>query len=286
MNPIETVVALDPGYSGHASDVWLVKTASGEAVVRSSRWKDQPLNDFWWGLNSLFGIDPGNPIHFEAASKMLSEIPTIAAPNILSRAEINGRPYLVVEKMAGHPMKSFTDQPDELLRQFGIWLAQVHGSTYAHFGNLAGTKAIGIQHFHRHLARTMERLVARYYKDSPDFVAALNRLLPETERLPAPSNASSVLIDIDPSQFLADDGRITAIVDLEAYVLGPRELDFIALEYVFDRKASVPFTQGYESVLPVPDLSEVREVYRFFYRLIGVQGSVELDKWFAQPDLF
>jgi hypothetical protein len=47
--PIERITYLDPGYSGHASDVWLVKTAREERVVRSSRWTEAPTREFWWG---------------------------------------------------------------------------------------------------------------------------------------------------------------------------------------------------------------------------------------------
>lgn len=49
--PIERITYLDPGYSGHASDVWLVKTAREERIVRSSRWNEAPTREFWWGVS-------------------------------------------------------------------------------------------------------------------------------------------------------------------------------------------------------------------------------------------
>lgn len=47
--PIRSVQALSPGYDDHASDVWLVQTDTQENVVRASRMKGEPDNDFWWG---------------------------------------------------------------------------------------------------------------------------------------------------------------------------------------------------------------------------------------------
>lgn len=56
--PIERITYLDPGYSGHASDVWLVKTAREERVVRSSRWTEAPTREFWWGVSIYSGSIP------------------------------------------------------------------------------------------------------------------------------------------------------------------------------------------------------------------------------------
>ncbi|MBP1990566.1 hypothetical protein J2Z66_002172 [Paenibacillus eucommiae] len=76
---VEEVHALDPGYSGHASDVWLVKTSANEVIVRSSRLKEEPDNDFWWGCKFLFGVDPRSAIYIEKASGLLNKIATIPA---------------------------------------------------------------------------------------------------------------------------------------------------------------------------------------------------------------
>jgi hypothetical protein len=83
-----------------------------------------------------------------------------------------------------------------------------------------------------------------------------------------------------------DQGRLSAIVDVEAYVVGPRELDFIGLEYVLNPKAAGSFIRGYTEILDLPDLTRVRAVYRYLYRLLGVQGAVDLDRWLARPPLF
>ncbi|HZR43443.1 MAG TPA: hypothetical protein VFB12_25235 [Ktedonobacteraceae bacterium] len=94
------------------------------------------------------------------------------------------------------------------------------------------------------------------------------------------------MIDMDPTQFLTDGGRLTALVDTEAYAVGPCELDFIALEYVLDQRGAAALTKGYNTIRPLPDLSRVRSVYRYFCRLIGIQKKTDLETWMAQPVLF
>lgn len=94
------------------------------------------------------------------------------------------------------------------------------------------------------------------------------------------------MIDIDPSQFLTDGSQLTGIVDTEAYVIAPRELDFIGLEYILDEQSAAEFRAGYESLLPIPNLTECRLPYRYFYRLLSVQGSVDIGQWMNAKVLF
>lgn len=56
---------------------------------------------------------------------------------------------------------------------------------------------------------------------------------------------------------------LSAVVDVEAYAVGPREIDFIGLEYVLDEKSAEAFLGGYSKQLQPPDLSSYREVYRY-----------------------
>ena len=91
---------------------------------------------------------------------------------------------------------------------------------------------------------------------------------------------------MDPTQFLYDGGKVTALVDTEAYGLGPRELDFVALEYCLEESTAQRMAEGYRSVLPLPDLAAVRTPYRFLYLLLAVQGHVGLEEWMARPRLF
>jgi len=83
--PILEICELTPGYSDHASDVWLVKTASQEAVVRASRLKEDPNNDFWRGCKNVFGIDPRMVFTLENVNNTLSEISSFPVPKVMKK---------------------------------------------------------------------------------------------------------------------------------------------------------------------------------------------------------
>jgi len=106
------------------------------------------------------------------------------------------------------------------------------------------------------------------------------------KRIPTPTESNFILVDMDPTQFLSNGTEITGLVDTEAYAVAPRELDFIALEYVLDKKSAEDFIRGYISVQDIPDLTYVRKPYRYLYRLLSVQGSVGIEEWLNHPTYF
>jgi fructosamine-3-kinase len=283
--PIIEIRELSPGYDDHASDVWLVKTEYQEVIVRSSRMVEEPNNDFWWGCNQLFGIDPRDVHALESVNNILSEFSTIPIPRVLKKGT-SSREYVVVEKLEGQVVNTFIGQPASLLQSLGEGLANIHQHQRHYIGNPSGTFQIKLERFHDHLIRVMEKLVSKYYRNDQKIVNQLDEIIEILKDLPVPDFSTFVLVDMDPTQFLSNGKVITGLVDTEAYVIAPRELDFVALEYILDEKSAVDFKSGYEKIMAIPDLTNYRLPYRYLYRLMSVQGSVDLDNWLNQEILF
>jgi fructosamine-3-kinase len=283
--PIKDIYELSPGYEDHASDVWLVKTENQEVVVRSSRMIGEPNNDFWWGCKRLFGIDPRNVHELENVNNLLSEFSTIPIPKVLKKG-IFSREYIVVEKLEGQVVNSFIGQPASLLQSLGEGLANIHKHQRHYIGNPSGTFQIQLEHFHDHLVRVIKELVSKFYGNNQKIVHKLDEIIEILKDLPVPDFSTFVLVDMDPTQFLSNGKIITGLVDTEAYVIAPRELDFIALEYILDKKSAAAFQAGYKKVMEIPDVEKYRMPYRYLYRLLSVQGSVDLEDWLNQDTLF
>lgn len=283
--PIIEIKELTPGYSGHASDVWCVRTNSQEVVVRASRLKGEPNNDFWWGSKNTFGIDPRNVFALESVNDTLSKISSIPVPRVIKKGK-KTREYVVVEKLDGQVVPSFIGQPSSVLQSLGEGLARIHQHRENYAGNPSGTFQEPLHNFHQHLARSASELVSRFHYGNEKIVAMLPKVTELLRSLPHPESSTFVLVDIDPSQFLSNEKEISGLVDTEAYVIAPRELDFIGLEYILDERAASDFKLGYEKIMPIPDLQKVRHPYRYFYRLLSVQGAVDLDEWLGHNIMF
>ena len=289
--PCERIIdakELSPGYDSHASDVWHIKTEKREVVIRASKIREgnvKRATSFFKSLYILFGIDPSNVFALESVNNTLNSLNAFVYPKIFEKRKID-REYIVVEFLRGSTLGSFIGLSDNELGKFGGNLAKIHGRKMDYFGNPAGTFKIEAKNVNSHIIRSMKEIVNEFYSGNRkiiDYLPQMERILLD---MPAWEHLSFVLVDIDPSQFLADNGSITGLVDTEAYVIAPRELDFIALEYVLDKRSAELISDGYKNVLPMPDLNPVRTVCRYLYRLIDIQGIEDIDEWFLQPALF
>jgi len=132
----------------------------------------------------------------------------------------------------------------------------------------------------------MSEIVRLFYKNDLQAQKLLPQMIAVLKGIPTPNHSTFILVDMDPSQFITNSEVITGLVDTEVYVLGPREFDFIGLEYLMDKDSADIFKNAYQKHLSLPDLELYRTPYRFFYRLLKVQGRVDWDEWLNYPKLF
>ena len=284
--PIVEQAVPDRPYGGPISEVFLVTTTTESVVVRVLRPTGVPDVAFWWGCRHLFGLDPRNLRAISIINQQLADLGSIPVPKVLRTGFVDDRPCLVVERLEGQALNSFLDQPAALLEALGIALARIHARTFDICGTGDGSVRYPVLEFHDRLCMCLTELVPRFYADDVLITSALDEMCRRAAVLPAPDTGTFIMVDMDPSQFLAVGDRLTALVDTEAYVIGPRALDLVALEYVLDERSAAAAAAGYQSVLPLPDLTLVRPVYRYLYRLLSIQGPVALDEWLAWPCLF
>ncbi|WP_293910186.1 phosphotransferase [Deinococcus sp.] len=283
--PVLSMTVLSPGYSGHASDVWQVQTASGICIVRSPRPGAAQGNPFWWGLRELFGTDPQRLEDLQTINALLGRLGAFRVPQVKRVVSNPERSYAVLETVPGQMLDSFVGQGAELLTELGTGLARLHARKLDWWGHPSGRVRADLADFHPRLATVMQALVERFYVGT-EIKVALPSVLAQLQQLPAPACACPLMIDLDPSQFLSEGGRLGALVDTEAFVMAPPEFDLIALDYLLDEPGADHFRHGYEQVRPLPPVTEVRTVYRFLYRLLEVQGDMDLGLWMKQPQLF
>ncbi|QHW29645.1 phosphotransferase [Paenibacillus rhizovicinus] len=285
-DPIIQQSELSPGYEDHASDVWLVQTENEEVVVRTTKMVERPNNDFWHGCNKLFGVDPRNVHEMEYINNTLREFSLLPVPRVIRKGSRDDKQYIVVEKLDGVVCRSFVDQPETLVESLGRGIASIHAFKSDFVGTASGSFRSSIQNFHHALSDTMSEIVGLFYKDDIQAQQLLPQMIAILKDIPAPTHASFILVDMDASQFITNREVITGLVDTEVYVLGPRELDFIGLEYIMNKDSADVFKNAYQKQLSLPDLELCRIPYRFFYRLLRVQGRVDWEKWLNYPALF
>lgn len=273
-------------HPGQASDVWLVETTKERLIVRTTRMPKEPSDEFWWGCQALFGIDPTDVFAMETVNNLLSKYSTIPVPKVVRKDLVGSVPFVFVEVLNGSTVRKFADLPDEAIYELGRAIAHIHRCERPTCGNIQGTKSYPAKEFPRMLANVLPRLVEKFHADNRELLSELPRILNLIEHIPTPAVAVPILLDMDPTQFLSDGNHITGLIDTEVYAFGPCELDLIALEYLLDVSQAEMFYRGYSSTRNFPDLTLVREVYRYLNLALNVQGAVPVQKWLSHPKLF
>jgi hypothetical protein len=282
-HPILDRSELSPGYDDHGSRVFRVTTSAETAIARTFA-LDDVAGPFWGNLRTLFGIDPRRASEVAAAYALLAEVSSIAVPAVLRTGVVDGREWVVVELMAGTALDAFASLDDRGLEHFGRALATIHARRFAALGAPSGSVRFELATFPARLARTLRALDDR--PRDPRLAALAVEMCDKAERLAPPDAGALVMPDISPWQFLQRERRIVAMVDVDAYVVGPRELDLVFLEYFVDERAARLVARGYREVLDLPALDDVRPVYRFLGYVLNILPGIDLDAWMGWPGRF
>lgn len=290
--PIQTAELFAEVHPGQASFVWHVVTSTEDAIVRTSRLQSSEENSFWQGCRELFGVIPTEVEQMQSINRFLSMLSLIPIPEVLKVAYSENTPYLLVQRMDGQSLSSFQKLSLSTTYEFGRSQALLHQRGKRDvFGAVIDTsRQHSVSQFGQRLADTMEAIALQHFSMHRDIRSRLSDMQKRARELTI-SEACPIMMDMDPTQYLCqqDDSnhfRISALVDTEVYVLGPSELELVALEYLLDREHAVAFRQGYTSVREFPPLDEVRSLYRYFCLLIEIQGAMDFETWMNWPVQF
>lgn len=255
-------------------------------VVRTTRMPAEPTDDFWWGCQNLFGTDVTDVYALEPLNDLLNGLSNLPVPSVIRKGSLDGKAFVVVEKMPGQTLTSFSTLLPQAMEQLGTSIASIHAKKFDTCGTPSGRVSYPIAAFHERLTVTLRGIVERFYSEDSQVVGMLDEMCLAAAKLPALDYGSLIMMDMDPTQFLTDGRQITALVDTEVYCIGPRALDLVALEYLLEDDAAQAFQRGYKKVLALPDLAPMRPVYRYLNRLLRVQGTVDNYAWMNWPERF
>lgn len=283
--PILEQYELDPGVEDHGSLVFRIRTSREHVIARAFR-RDTVEGPFWGNLQTLFGVNPMVASEVVPIHSLLAAISPIPVPRVVRVGAVEGREWLVVQLMPGSPLKNFHDLSDDGLIELGHNLGIVHNRRFDTLGNPSGSFRFPPSEFPWRLANAFRRSI-NTYPDDTRLSGMVDDMCAAAIELPPPVEGALVMPDIFPGQFLQQESRIAAMIDVDAYVVGPRELDFICLEFFVDGRASGLISQGYREIGPLPRLDQVRPVYRYLFRLLTmIPTHLDIENWATWPEAF
>ncbi len=277
--PLKSQQLLPAHHPGQASYIWRIESAEGFQIVRTNRFLTPPAEDFWAGSFHLFGALTTDLTRLAVINRWLQPKLPWAVPQIQALVPFLGRYFAVVDWMAGTALADFDHLTEDSLHTFGSALARLHQCQFDVFGPPGiledvsrGTPA---RQFAEALIATQTLLQERFYPDEP--------WAQPDDGFTFEGPMAPILLDMDPTQFLASGGSIRAVVDTELYVIGPPQLELVGLEYLLSPAAAAAFRVGYEAIAPLPALAPVRRPFRRLLRALSFQGPEPWEAWMDWP---
>ena len=281
---------LNVGYE-NANEIWDVATERGAYIVKIPRAvAGRPRHPFWYGLYKLFGLH----VYVDIESlKPLADFIHARSPlrvPFVRRVDTSGeqipRPYTIVERVRGEQASLDGEHAEEIARGLGEHLGSLHQARFDYWGVFEGDPKLAPAEWPQRVADVLGELAGR---DGP----ARDKIRPRIEPLQRaarglaqPDDFNLIFPDLRASQFLQQDGKLVALVDIDSIVIGPRELDLIAAEFMLRRELVEPFAAGYTKFLPLPRFGDVRELYRTLWFLVWILGEDDYDKWMRHDAWF
>ena len=242
-------------------------------ILKESALLPDNLSPFWYAMREIYGTDFAlQRKNIRSLLEVLRKNPHIETANLVYVNEEQG--YQVFEEAAGRKYEpdNFPDE-EAAAFQLGQYIGYLHRTSYESYGVYPPEKGKRGD-FTAAMVACMEKLIQRWWKED-------KRVKEEFERIRKqkimPSSYSLIMTDISANQFVFSEDLkgIKAVVDFDAYVVGPREWELTVLEGCL--KSRDAFRRGYEIYRKMPDLNEYQTFYLFFSYLCDPWENMDLD---------
>ena len=259
-------------FADSTHQLWQCDSVDGLLILKVCNHSSIQGSSFWKGMNKLFKADfPANLLHLAANGDQLAVISPLEIPEIIS---VEANRFVLARWLYDEPveLESITD---EMVSQLASHIGKCHQQTKKTWGAFHHP-VLSAEQWPMLLHETIMTLA----QNAPKLISddMLKMTLQESKTIQA-ADFVPIMPDLRWDQFLQKNGRLSALVDLDAFVYGPRELELVLLEYLLTSRQIEIFKKQYGQYVKIPDLTVVRRPYRVLLFFMNVLGEQNLDKW-------
>lgn len=255
--------------------LWLCQTVDGPLVLKVCESERLALSPTWQVTESLFDFSLANELsHAKQIRRIINEQGLMGIPEVIdASAPATDAPAHVLSRFAHGDSLSAETLTMAMLDDFARHTARLHQQVKAHWGPLTLVDKPA-KSWPEQLIKTFLRFSSQLKIGEP----WLYKVMSDIEQI-TPSRFCPVMLDNRWDQYLHSDGRLTTLVDIDAFVVAPPELELVLLEYQLSEAQAARFAQVYQQYQPMPELRTVRNSYRLLLFLMNALGETDLDKW-------
>ena len=255
--------------------VYELKYQNTEYILKKCKIDENNLSIFWQYLKYVFGHNFHDQIiNLEFLYKKLSnEFIPIAKPVFIDPLlqyhvyeRINGKIYLP---------DMFPDNLN-IHTQLGKYIGYQHKFEYKNHGTIYGQIK---KNFENDIYDFSANIIKKYWTNRNDVKYYFSGIFHDKIVF---DNYSLIMPDISANQFIfsGDMDRMVGVIDLDAYIIGPRELELAIIELCIpNNECANYFRKGYEFFRKLPLLGKCRKIFRFVSYLCDSENNENLEEF-------
>ena len=252
--------------------LWQCDTDDGISVLKVCNKQHIEKTLFWLGMNKLFNVN--FPEKLPQIASIYQQIATISPLAIPKYITAKADRFILATWLHGEQVDSKKIN-NLMVQQLAEHVAKCHQEMNSTWGAFHQPQLAAVQ-WPIALCETLTSLTELCPNEIPESV--LNNALAQAESIRS-DQFVPIMLDLRWDQFLQEKGELSALVDLDAFVYGPRELELVLLEHLLNKEQLVIFKLKYQRYRTVPDLSTVRLPYKLLLFLMNVLGEQDLAVW-------
>lgn len=275
LKPAKAVAAQ---FEDSSHQLWFCETTVGPLFLKVADKTAIRASFFWQGVNRLFALNfPASLAETAEVQRFLSSLSPLVIPECL----VSHHDFILCRQVAGSMLTAGNITQQNVLALAGH-VAQLHQHISAQWGALL-KPTFNAEQWSARLRQTLSHLASHHELDVPPII--LGSALKQAADI-QPDRLVPVMLDLRWDQFLNEDGQLSALVDLDAFVIAPRELELVLIELLLTQEQAQIFSDKYSESHTLPDLSEVRTAYRLLLFLMFVFGETDCQAWLDRPTYF
>lgn len=261
---------LETTFEDSTHQLWRCDTEDGLMVLKICRQESVEHSSFWLGMNELFDVDfPDSLDSAEFSFNLVREYGCLTVPQLITARA--GR-FVLTRYIPG---QHIVEVSDESVIALARHIVSLHKQVSTTWGRL-NAPMLSTQDWNKRLKQSICKLLER----SPDCLSRFNldealaqiEDINETEFVP-------IMPDLRWDQLrLMEDGNL-AVIDLDAFVIGPAALELVLLEYILTADQFELFKDTYQQHHIWPEYDQQRASYQLLLFLMNVLGEADLVKW-------
>ena len=279
----KNIEEIPQAFSDSTHRLWRLQTSKSNDTNYFLKVCSHIESPFWQVMLKLFNFDLETEIiQFQKTYTFIDEACHLQIPQLIKTGRSSIGSFILTSELHGSACDSNVD--DHRVSQLAKHLAELHSLKSKQWGSLNTPKFTSddwVDRLKSTLLESHQKWGGVFFNADDHLEKAISAcdLILDTGFVP-------MIPDLRWDQFLQLENNLSALIDLDAFVYAPRELDFIILEYILSDTQCGIFKSVYSKYHTIPDLEFVRHAYRLLLFYMKILGEADLQNWMNHPNYF